>query len=57
MGREKDALIEREENWKRKARAEGMQCALCSTTPEYDEREIFLATGRCARCERMVKGD
>ena len=50
MGREKEAAIEREDNWMMKARSEGLRCSVCSSAIPYDERQVFFETQMCGWC-------
>lgn len=38
MGREKNELLQKEENWKAKARNERLHCEVCGSLIEYDDR-------------------
>ena len=50
MGREKEAIIERQDHWMMKARSEGLRCSVCSSTIPYDERDVFFETQMCGWC-------
>jgi hypothetical protein len=57
MGREKEALIKRDDNWIMKARSEGWRCSVCSTPPPYDGRDIYFRTGMCGWCVHQAAKD
>ena len=57
LGRENDAIIERDDNWLMKAQSEGWSCAVCGNTPPYDEREVFFETGMCGYCAHVAAKD
>ena len=57
MGREKGAIIQREDDWNAKAHTEGWRCAVCSTIPPYDEREIYFESDMCGYCNHTANKD
>ena len=57
MGREKEAIIEREDNWMMKARSQGLRCSVCSGTISFDEREVFFETQKCGWCAHQAVKD
>jgi len=57
MGLEKDRLIEAEDNWLRKAKAERLSCSACGITIPYCDREVYFSTGRCGHCEHELSKD
>lgn len=57
MGREKDAIAQREEGFKMKAESEGWNCAVCGATPIYDERDVYLERGLCGSCAHQADKD
>lgn len=55
MGREKNELLQKEENWKAKARNERLHCEVCGSLIEYDDRDTYFSTRRCSVCERAYE--
>ena len=57
MGREKEQQIQDEENWREIANRDRHFCGLCGSLIEYDDREIYFATGLCGRCNHNMNKD
>jgi hypothetical protein len=57
VGREKEEMIQKEDNWNAKARREGIHCPECGSLIEYDDREIYFSTGKCGRCNDYEQKD
>ncbi len=55
MGREKEELLQKEENWKAKARKERLHCETGGSLIEYDDGETFFSTERCSVCENTYE--
>ncbi len=55
MGREKEELLRKEENWKAKARKDGLYCEVCGSLIEYDDRDTYFSTKRCSVCENTYE--
>jgi formylmethanofuran dehydrogenase subunit E len=50
MGRAKEELIVKEDNWNRKAKAEQIHCAVCGSLIEYDDRDTYFDSNMCSSC-------
>ncbi len=57
MGREKNEQMEREEVWSRLADGKGYNCAVCSGSIPYGERDVFFETGMCGSCAHQARKD
>lgn len=55
MGREKDRLLQAEDDWLQLARHKGYICKSCQLSPPYCDRETFFRTGMCGYCDNMEK--
>ena len=45
------------DRWDTKTKMMGWECARCSGSPPYDEREIFFERSLCGWCAHMVDKD
>lgn len=61
MGREKDESLQKEENWKRKARNDGRRCAVCGNLIEHADTDTFFSkkmrTVSANTCEKFQRDD
>lgn len=57
MGQEKSRLVEAEDNWISKARAERVACEICGATIPYSDREVYYSTKMCSSCEHNSNTD
>lgn len=57
MGREKERMIQAEDNWNDKARHQDIYCPKCGALIEYHDREIYFAKGHCGVCQDNEEDD
>lgn len=50
MGREKEEILRKEDNWKRKAQNEGIHCEVCGSLIEYGDRDTYFSSKMCSVC-------
>lgn len=57
MGREKERLIKREDDWMALANKQDHRCKWCGTVIPYGDRDLYFRTGECGSCHASLSKD
>jgi hypothetical protein len=50
LGEDKHGKARMWDDWKSLAKRKGYACSVCTRIPEFDHRDIYFKTGKCAAC-------